>query len=179
MATKKVTPRLTFIEYGIFLAYAASCRATCPRAHLGCVVFDKKRVVAATGYNGAPPSEPQCDEIGCLLKNDHCLRVTHGEKNAIIFAGDRDLNGGYAFTIIRPCRACFDLFANRGIQHIYYVHDYHPEELVNEHFTRVCKEKGIIFERFEMNVPDLVQKTIDFQSGPAGEFSMLKHINER
>ena len=67
------------------IAKAVSARSTCPRASVGAVIVRDHHIVA-TGYNGAPSGEPQCDEVGCLVENDHCQRAIHAETNAVAAA---------------------------------------------------------------------------------------------
>ena len=86
-------PRLEFLEYGALMALAASCRATCHRRLVGCALFNSHKVVVATGYNGAPAGASQCDDIGCLMVDGHCKRITHAERNAVIFYDNANLKG--------------------------------------------------------------------------------------
>ncbi len=74
--------RPSWDQYFLKLAMLASERATCPRMHCGCVLVRHKHVLA-TGYNGSLPGLPHCDDIGCLIVNDHCIRTNHAEMNAI------------------------------------------------------------------------------------------------
>lgn len=160
-------PRLSFLEYGAYLAYAASLRATCRRKMVGCVLFNVKRVVKATGCNGAPSGAPQCDEVGCLMVDDHCARAIHAERNAVSFAGDSDLAGGYSFTTILPCRNCFDLLAAVHIKNIYYLEDYRNDEH-HEYLRVVCRKKKIVIEKLDFTVEKIIQKGIAFHRGPGG-----------
>jgi dCMP deaminase len=66
-------------------ALIASERSTCNRAHVGCVIEKEGRILS-TGYNGSPPGEPHCFDVGCLMENGHCIRTIHAEANAICFA---------------------------------------------------------------------------------------------
>jgi dCMP deaminase len=60
-------------------------RGTCPRARVGCVIERDGRILS-TGYNGSLPAHPHCDDIGCEMINNHCVRTIHAEANAICFA---------------------------------------------------------------------------------------------
>ncbi|OGY68036.1 MAG: hypothetical protein A3B16_02440 [Candidatus Zambryskibacteria bacterium RIFCSPLOWO2_01_FULL_45_43] len=159
--------RLTFLEYGALLAFAASCRSTCPRAHVGCALFNSEKVVVATGYNGAPPGEPQCDQVGCLMNNDHCVRARHAEENACRFSGATAIVNGYAFVTIRPCRNCFDDLVRHDIKNVFYLNDYR-NELAKDYIDEVCKEKGIRLEKLELDPVKLLQKPLSFHQGPGG-----------
>lgn len=59
--------RLSWDEYFLGLADAASKRATCNRGRSGCVIVRDKQVLA-TGYVGSPAGLPHCDEVGHLMK---------------------------------------------------------------------------------------------------------------
>ena len=160
-------PRLTFEEGGALTAFTASSRSTCPRAHVGCALFNKNKVVKGTGYNGAPSGAPQCDEVGCLMMDGHCKRASHAEKNAIAFAGNSDLKEGYSFITIRPCRGCFDLHAAVGIAHIYYLDEYRSE-LHKDYIEEECKKRGIEIKRLEIDLISVFQKAFAFHQGPGG-----------
>ena len=160
-------PRLEFLEYGALMALAASCRSTCRRRLVGSALFDSHKVVKATGYNGAPAGAPQCDEIGCLMVDGHCKRITHAERNAVIFSGNADLKNGYSFTTIMPCRDCFDLLVAKQVKYFYYLEDYRNDEH-QEYVKKICQEKGAVLEKLSTCIVKLMQKTIDFHQGPGG-----------
>lgn len=162
-------PRLTFLEYGIDMAFTASKRATCRRRIVGCALFNNHKRVVTTGYNGAPAGAPQCDEkgVGCLMVDGHCKRITHAERNAVIFSGGQDLKDGYAFVTTRPCKDCFDLLVAVGIAKIYYIEDYRLED-TKEYIAKVCQEKRITFEQINSNLIQLQQKGLDFHKGSGG-----------
>ena len=163
-------PRLTFEEYGGYLAFTASLRATCRRQIVGCVLFNSKRVVKATGFNGAPPGAPQCDDVGCLMIDNHCARAVHAERNAVLFSGDSDLNGGYAFITIFPCRACFDLLAVVGIKHIFFLNDYRNKEHML-YAEEICLREKISVKKLALSIPELLDKAMAFHKGPGGLFA--------
>ena len=160
-------PRLEFLEYGALMALAASCRATCHRRLVGCALFNSHKVVVATGYNGAPAGAPQCNEIGCLMVDGHCKRITHAERNAVIFSGNADLKGGYSFTTIMPCRDCFDLLVAKEVKYLYYLEDYRNDEH-QEYVKKICGEKGMILQKITSCVVALMQKALAFHQGPGG-----------
>jgi dCMP deaminase len=66
-------------------------RGTCLRAQVGCVIAIEGRVIA-TGYNGAPPGEPHCIDVGCQMEEGHCVRTIHAEANAVCWAARRGVS---------------------------------------------------------------------------------------
>jgi len=173
-------PRLDFLEYGTLLAYTASLRATCRRKLVGCALFNNKRVVKATGFNGAFSGAPQCDDIGCLMVDGHCMRAVHAERNAIMFSGDSDLAGGYCFITILPCRDCFNLIAAVGIKNVYYLEDYRNDEH-KVYLERVANRDSIVLNKLALAIPQILEKALEFHKGPGGLFvnSQLLEISDK
>jgi dCMP deaminase len=66
-------------------------RGTCKRARVGCVISRDGRVVVQ-GYNGSLPGEPHCDEVGCDMQDNHCVRTVHAELNAILYAARKGIS---------------------------------------------------------------------------------------
>ena len=101
------------------IAEKVSERATCPRASVGCVLVLDNNILA-TGYNGAPAGEPHCTDVGCFIHNDHCLRATHAEINAIGQAAMRGIpvKGATAYVTHEPCVHCQHALMAAGVMHI-------------------------------------------------------------
>ena len=83
--------RPSWDEYFLTMIEHVATRATCGRGRSGCIIVKDRRVLA-TGYVGAPPGLPHCDDSGHLLKKvidedetirQHCVRTVHVEQNAI------------------------------------------------------------------------------------------------
>jgi len=106
-------------EYFMQIATTVSTRATCPRASVGCVLVRAHRILT-TGYNGAPRGVSHCTDVGCTIDNDHCLRATHAEANAIVQAARAGvrIEGAGIYVTASPCWGCFRLIANAGITRI-------------------------------------------------------------
>ncbi len=172
--TKTAAKRLTKEEYGLWLAFSASCRATCPRARVGCVLVDKNGNVVATGYNGSLPGDAHCDEVGCLMENGHCVRVkNHAEKNALSRAKANGLyehlKDGSAYVTIRPCNSsgCFDELAAAGIKNICYLQEYNADS-VAQHQKKVSEQMDIVLKKFDSDIAALMKKVVEFHEGPGG-----------
>ncbi len=126
MKTPAKHPRPSWDEYFLKLAMLASERSTCPRMHCGCVMV-KERFVLATGYNGSLPRAPHCDEVGCLVVNNHCVRTNHAEINALCQASRHgaNLDGATAYVTNMPCTACAKALIAAGVRRTVIFSDYH------------------------------------------------------
>lgn len=121
-----VNKRPSWDEYFLKLAMLASERATCPRMHCGCVLV-KDRFVLATGYNGSLPGHPHCDDVGCLIVDNHCVRTNHAEINALVQATTHGVNikGAIAYVTNMPCTTCAKALIAAGIKRVVIFSDYH------------------------------------------------------
>ncbi len=123
-------------EYFMEIARTVATRATCPRASVGCVITRRHRILT-TGYNGSPRQVAHCTEVGCLIVNDHCIRTTHAEANAIVQGALHgvSLAGGIAYCTHQPCMGCSKLLISAGIVKIVYAAPYpdkNAQELLSE-----------------------------------------------
>ena len=99
--------RPTWDEYFMMAAKLIAVMATCPKLKVGNVVVKNRRIVAS-GFNGAPPGQPHCTEIGCLIFEDEgtsCRRVVHSEHNAVL-QDSGNIGGGTLYTPYLPCVDC-------------------------------------------------------------------------
>ena len=108
-------------EYFMQIARQVATRATCPRLSVGAVLVRDHRILT-TGYNGAPRGVAHCSEAGCMLVNDHCLRATHAEANAIVQGALHgvSLEGSTAYCTHQPCVNCSKLLISAGVTKIVY-----------------------------------------------------------
>lgn len=141
--------RESWDSYFMNIAKVVSTRATCPRNQLGIVITKDNRIVS-TGYNGSPPGQPHCDDIGCEMVDNHCVRTVHGECNAIYQAAKLgvSLEGStmYMHSEIYPgppCYYCAKAIVAAGIKRVV-VYDF-----TETAYTRTIdffKECGIILD---------------------------------
>ena len=110
-------------------------RATCDRGRSGCIIV-KDRQILASGYVGAPPGLPHCDEAGHLFntvrhsdgkEKQHCVRTVHAEQNALCQAAKRGiaLDGATLYCRMTPCRTCTMLIISCGIIRVLCERKYH------------------------------------------------------
>jgi len=123
---KRKNNRPSWDEYFLKLAMLASERATCPRMHVGCVLV-KNKFVLATGYNGSLPGQPHCDDVGCLIIDNHCVRTNHAEINALVQATTHGVNikGTTAYITNMSCTNCAKALIAAGIKRVVVFSDYH------------------------------------------------------
>ena len=82
------------------------------------------------GYNGAPPGQPHCLDVGCDLGyDDHvpleargCVRTTHAEANAVAFAARHGIPcaPGTMYCTHATCRTCAAITVAAGIERVVY-----------------------------------------------------------
>jgi dCMP deaminase len=137
-------------EYFLKLAMLASERATCPRMHCGCILV-KDRFVLSTGYNGSLPGHPHCDDAGCLIVDNHCVRTNHAEMNALTQAAIHGVNisGATAYITNMSCTTCAKALIAAGIKRVVVFSDFH-DTLATEFYTK----SGV--EIVKYNMPDRV-----------------------
>ncbi len=89
--------------------------------------------ILTTGYNGAPRGVAHCTEVGCALVNDHCLRATHAEANAVVQGALHgvSLQHATAYCTHQPCVNCSKLLISAGVSKIVYDQAY-PDELAGQ-----------------------------------------------
>jgi dCMP deaminase len=133
-------------EYFLKLAMLASERATCPRMHCGCVLV-RDRYVLATGYNGSLPGTPHCYDVGCLIKEGHCVRTNHAEINALCQASRHGVSveNAAAYVTNMPCTACAKALIASGVQRVVVFSGYH-DTLAEQFFG----ETGVQLVRLSM-----------------------------
>ena len=121
------------------IAKEVATRSTCDRKYIGAVIVREKTILS-TGYNGSIKGLPHCDEAGHEMVDDHCIRTTHAEANAIVQAAKNgvEINKTDIYVTASPCYNCFKLIANAGIKTIYYG-EFYREDRILEH----AKEAGI------------------------------------
>lgn len=107
-------------------------RSTCTRADVGAVIVKENRIIS-TGYNGAPPGMPHCEDVGCEVEYhdipgvgrhvvEGCARTIHAEANAIAWAARAGVpvEGAAMFCTHAPCYPCAKLMVSAGIAIVHY-----------------------------------------------------------
>jgi len=130
------TKRPSWDEYFLKVAMLVSERATCPRMHCGCVLVRDKQILS-TGYNGSIPGDGHCEEDGCIIVDNHCIRTIHAEMNAILQCSSHGISahGSTAYITNMPCTNCAKALITAGIKEIVIFSDYH-DTMAEEFFKK-------------------------------------------
>ena len=113
------TQRPSWDEYFMQIARDVATRATCLRRHVGAVIVRDRRILS-TGYNGSPPGQKHCYEVGCLMEDGRCIRTLHAEQNALIQAALHGVSTEEAtlYGTCRPCHVCARMIVGAGIRRL-------------------------------------------------------------
>lgn len=86
----------------------------------------RDRRILATGYNGSPPGEPHCRDVGCDMQSGHCQRTTHAEVNAVAWAARAGIavDGATLYCTLEPCATCRKVLASAGVRVFKWSEDY-------------------------------------------------------
>lgn len=152
--------RPTLEEYMMAIARVVSTRGTCDRLHASMVTFDPEtKRILTTGYNGSKQGEPHCEDVGCDMREGHCVRTNHGEENAVLQADAYgiDLNGKHAVSLASPCgNKCIPRVVAAGLAKVIYGGQYHRQKEVlathaseYENAAKKAEAAGVSFHEFE------------------------------
>jgi len=108
------------------IAHQVKERSTCPRLRVGAVIVKDKRI-KGTGYNGSPPHFPHCDDVGCLMIDNHCRRTIHAEVNALMECSPEERKDATIYITDQPCMECTKLIIASGISRVVYANPYPTE----------------------------------------------------
>jgi dCMP deaminase len=129
----------------------------------GCV-FVRDNQILTSGYAGAPPGFPHCDDVGheleCRFKVEpesdmargetftkaaleqnysvHCIRTIHAEQNAILQAAKRgiSLDGSTLYVNMTPCRTCAMFLVGVGVKRVVCKQKYHSSVEAEDIFSK-------------------------------------------
>ncbi len=155
-----MSKRPNWDEYFLKLAMLASERATCPRMHCGCVLAKNKNVIS-TGYNGSIPGDDHCDEVGCLIVDNHCVRTVHAEMNAVVQAAKRGhaVEGATAYVTNMPCTTCAKALITAGIKRVVIFSNYH-DTMATQFFIK----GGVKIDKIDMPSTEISYNLKDYSS---------------
>ncbi|MBU1131613.1 cytidine/deoxycytidylate deaminase family protein [Patescibacteria group bacterium] len=156
----RTQPRPNWDEYFLKLAMLASERSTCPRMHCGCVIVKNNHVIS-TGYNGSIAGQPHCEDVGCLVENDHCIRTNHAEINALVQAVNygSNIEGATVYVTNMSCTTCAKALIAAGIKRIAVFTDFHDTKA-----TQFYTEAGVKIDKLPMPLNIIDYNLVSFTS---------------
>ena len=135
--------------YFMFIAQMVSTRATCSRAHVGCVIVDSgTHYVLATGYNGVEAGAAHCPGVHLqhmCMRDGHCARSLHAEHNALNCAKATgvDVRNATMYVTHMPCVDCAGMIIKAGVKRVVYAAHYRPNPLALQYLS----EADVTIER--------------------------------
>jgi len=148
MADEQKHYRPSWDDYFMAVAKIIASRGTCDRLYTGSVLVKANRIIS-TGYNGSPPGQPHCNDVGHLLEEGHCVRTIHGEHNAILQAalhGGTSTVGSTMYTKYSPCIHCTKYVIAAGIKRVVIGKVYRNPKAVE-----MLQEAGIQIDLYQEN----------------------------
>jgi dCMP deaminase len=114
--------RLSWEEYALALARAASLRSEDPYVKVGACVLRHDNSVAGVGYNGAPSSL----DIDWGDRDERRKRVIHAEINALRYTHPDEC---YLLACsLLPCNDCLKTIASYGIKKLVFGEEYDKDQ---------------------------------------------------
>src|SRR3989338_4261877 len=132
--------RPSWDEYFLNLLEPIGNRGTCDRGRSGAVIVGPGHTIIATGYVGAAPGQPHCDEVGHLMRtvidengnqSQHCVRTLHAEENAILQCAKDGISvkGATIYCKMVPCYNCAMRIVRVGIKRVVAQKRYHADQM--------------------------------------------------
>lgn len=127
------TTRPTLEETYLKVARVMGTRSTCRHRDQGAVLVRDNHIISV-GYNGSPPGQPHCIDLGyCAKEIEYPCRAEglHGESNALAFAAKLGISveGTTLYSVYSPCRTCCNMLKVAGVIRVIYeeVYDGFPD----------------------------------------------------
>ncbi len=131
--------RPSWDDYFLGLLEPLSKRGSCDRGRNSSIIVSPHNTILATGYVGAPPGQPHCDEAGHLMikvthndghESQHCVRTIHAEENAILQCAKDGIKveGATMYIKMTPCYNCAMRILRVGIKRVVAQKVYHASK---------------------------------------------------
>lgn len=121
--------RIDWDQYFMIQAALLASRSTCNRLAVGAVLVRDKRIIGS-GYNGSVAGDDHCIDVGCELRDGHCVRTIHAEMNALLQCArfGTSTAGAVLYVTDFPCLQCTKSLLQAGITEINYLRNYHNDD---------------------------------------------------
>ncbi|CDW52840.1 Deoxycytidylate deaminase [Trichuris trichiura] len=162
-------------DFFMSLAALTAKRSKDPVTQVGACIVNEDGQMVSVGYNAMP--------VGC---DDNCMPwdktstdrletkypyVCHAEMNAIVNAGNEQLNGCSMYVTLFPCNMCAKVLLKSGIRRVTYMED-KPNKMEMKASRRMLTLGHMICEKF---IPSRRQVNISF--GNCSE-ALVGHLSQ-
>lgn len=155
--------RIDWDQYFMVQAALLASRSTCTRLSVGAVLVRDKRIIGS-GYNGAVAGDEHCIDVGCYLRDGHCVRTIHAEMNALLQCAKfgTSTDGAMVYVTDFPCLQCTKSLLQAGITQINYLRNYHNDDYA----MKLIELKGVILHQIKLDADILDQVNLDQYINP-------------
>ena len=140
---------LSWEEYFMMLAMAASLKSKDPSTQVGAVIIDNRtHKLVSSGYNGFPRHID--DNQIPQARPEKYLYVVHAELNAILHA-QRELNDCSLYATVFPCSECMKAVVQSGIKRVVFLNELNGDNWDDSKKAtmKMAELAGIKIERFQ------------------------------
>lgn len=140
------TDVISWDEFFMRVAIAASLRSKDPNTQVGACIADTNHRILSVGYNGTPSALADADfpwgTSDDPLHDKHSY-VIHAEANAILnYRGSlKDMAGATVYVTLFPCHECAKTLVQAGIGEVVYLDDKYDgteDNLISKHVLDEC-----------------------------------------
>lgn len=144
----KKDKRIPWNQYFMLQAILLSMRSTCERLSVGAIIVRDNRIIAG-GYNGAVSGDDHCIDVGCYIRDGHCMRTIHAEMNAVLQCAKFGIPTADAEIYVTdfPCLQCTKSLLQAGIKKIHYLRSYNNDEYA----IRLLERKHVAVEQVSVD----------------------------
>ncbi len=156
-------PRLPKDQRYILFAHLTATSSTCDRGPellldpgrhgVGAVIVKENRIIAG-GYNGSPPGESHCTDVGHVLVDGHCVKTLHAEENAILQCALDGVSprGATVYTTAGPCYDCAKRLIRVEIKRVVYASYYSSRYDLSVEALALLKRASIRCDQVELGL---------------------------
>ena len=144
----KKDKRIPWNQYFMLQAILLSMRSTCERLSVGAIIVRDNRIIAG-GYNGAVSGDDHCIDVGCYIRDGHCMLTIHAEMNAVLQCAKFGIPTADAEIYVTdfPCLQCTKSLLQAGIKKIHYLRNYNNDEYA----IRLLERKHVAVEQVSVD----------------------------
>ena len=146
---------ISWDEFFMRVAVAASMRSKDPNTQVGACIADTNHRILSVGYNGTPSALTD-DDFPWGVSDDPLMDkhsyVVHAEANAVLnYRGSlKDMGGATVYVTLFPCNECAKILAQVGIGEVVYLSDKYDGTEGNLISKRILTSCGIAYRGMEL-----------------------------